>query len=57
MFSVGLKREIAESVQRILQTVDHDELPGGEVQFLLHIDGLGRIFVIMAHQIRMFLRN
>jgi len=39
MFSVRQKREIAEAVQKILRATDHPELPDGEIQFLLHVDG------------------
>ena len=39
MFSPELKKEIAEKVQAILQETRHAELPDGEVQFLLHVDG------------------
>ena len=39
MFSVRQKREIAEAVQRILRETQHPELPKGEIQFSLHVDG------------------
>jgi hypothetical protein len=39
MFSPQLKREIAMKVQAILQETAHDELPSGEVSFILHVDG------------------
>ena len=39
MFSVRQKREIAESVQRILRETNHPELPSGEIQFALHVVG------------------
>lgn len=39
MFSVRQKREIAEKVQSILRETGHPELPDGEIQFLLHVDG------------------
>ena len=39
MFSVQQKREIAEAVQQILRTTNHPELPEGEINFLLHVDG------------------
>lgn len=39
MFSSKLKAEIAEKVQAILQETGHDELPEGEIEFLLHVDG------------------
>jgi len=39
MFSVRQKREIAEKVQQILRETNHPELPDGEIQFLLHVNG------------------
>ena len=39
MFSVREKRDISEKVQKILRETNHPELPDGEVQFCLHIDG------------------
>lgn len=39
MFSVRQKREIAEAVQKILRDTNHPELPQGEIQFSLHVDG------------------
>ena len=39
MFNPELKKEISEKVQKILQDTKHPELPTGEVQFLLHVDG------------------
>lgn len=39
MFSVRQKREIAESVQRVLRATGHPELPDGEIQFHLHVVG------------------
>ena len=39
MFSVRQKREIADAVQKILRATDHPELPSGEVQFSLHVEG------------------
>jgi len=39
MFSVEQKREIADKVQQILRETGHPELPQGEIQFLLHVDG------------------
>ena len=39
MFSVRQKREIADAVQRILRATNHPELPTGEIQFHLHVDG------------------
>lgn len=39
MFSVNQKRQISEAVQKVLRETNHPELPTGEIQFLLHIDG------------------
>ena len=39
MFSVQQKREISEAVQKILRDTKHPELPEGEIQFELHVDG------------------
>ncbi len=40
MLSFEQKKEISEKVQKILQEVKDDELPAGEIQFILHVDGL-----------------
>lgn len=39
MFSVRQKREISNAVQNILRATNHPELPEGEIQFSLHVDG------------------
>ena len=39
MFSMRQKREISESIQKILRVTGHPELPEGEIQFSLHVDG------------------
>lgn len=39
MFSVRQKREIADAVQKILRDTQHPELPEGEIQFRLQVDG------------------
>ncbi len=39
MFSVKQKRKIAEEVQKILRETGHPELPAGEINFHLHVDG------------------
>lgn len=39
MFSRELKSEIAKKIQDILRETQHPELPKGEIQFLLHVDG------------------
>lgn len=39
MFSVRQKREIADAVQRVLRETNHPELPSGEINFSLHVEG------------------
>lgn len=39
MFSVAQKRDIAEKVQQLLRDTGHPELPEGEIQFRLVIQG------------------
>lgn len=39
MFSIRQKREIADAVQKILRATNHPELPAGEIQFHLHVEG------------------
>lgn len=39
MFSVRQKREIADAVQKLLRATNHPELPQGEIQFALHVQG------------------
>ena len=39
MFSVSQKQEIANKIQQALRETNHPELPKGEIQFLLHVDG------------------
>jgi hypothetical protein len=39
MFSVRQKREISDKVQAILRETNHPELPAGEINFSLHVDG------------------
>ena len=39
MFSVRQKREIADKIQKILRETNHPELPKGEINFILHVDG------------------
>lgn len=39
MFSINQKREISDTIQKILRATNHPELPEGEIQFLLHVDG------------------
>jgi hypothetical protein len=39
MFSVQQKREISEAVQQLLKKTGHPELPQGEIQFMLRVEG------------------
>lgn len=39
MFSVRQKRKIADQIQTLLRETDHPELPKGEIQFQLHVEG------------------
>lgn len=39
MLSNKTKQLISDKVQAILQEVSDDELPNGEIQFILHVDG------------------
>ena len=39
MFSVRQKRALSECVQKLLRATDHPELPKGEIQFRLLIEG------------------
>lgn len=39
MFSIRQKREISEAVQKILRDTNHPELPEGEIQFILRVEG------------------
>jgi hypothetical protein len=39
MFSTRQKRYIADAVQKILRSTEHPELPEGEIQFTLHVNG------------------
>lgn len=39
MFSVRQKREISDSVQKILRATNHPELPTGEIRFKLYVNG------------------
>lgn len=39
MFSVRQKREIADAVQQVLRATNHPELPTGEIQFHLRVEG------------------
>lgn len=41
MFSVDQKRRISEAVQVVLRETNHPELPAAEIQFWLHVDGVG----------------
>lgn len=39
MFSVKQKRDIADAVQKILRATNHPELPAGEIEFMLQVNG------------------
>jgi len=39
MFSVRQKREISDKVQEVLRSTGHRELPDGEIQFKLSVEG------------------
>ena len=39
MFSVRQKREISDKIQKVLRETNHPELPEGEIEFRIHVDG------------------
>lgn len=39
MFSVQQKRDISDAIQKVLRNTEHPELPKGEIQFALHVQG------------------
>jgi hypothetical protein len=39
MFSVRQKRDIAARIQAILRNTNHPELPDGEIEFYLRVEG------------------
>lgn len=39
MLSTKVKQYISKEVQRVLQSIHDDELPNGEIHFILHVDG------------------
>jgi len=39
MFSLKQKRKISDVIQKILKETNHPELPEGEINFRLHVDG------------------
>ena len=39
MFSIRQKREISDTVQKILKDTNHPELPKNEIYFWLHVNG------------------
>ena len=41
MISAELKNKISEYIQQLLVETNHPELPAGDIQFLLHVDGAG----------------
>ena len=42
MFSVAQKRKISEQIQKILRATNHPELPEGEIEFHLRVQGAER---------------
>ena len=41
MFSVEQKRSISRAVQTVIKSTNHPELPEGEINFSLHVEGAG----------------
>jgi hypothetical protein len=39
MFSTRQKREIADKIQKILRETNHPELPEGEIEFAIRVEG------------------
>ena len=39
MFSTDQKRWISNKIQEVLRSTNHPELPDGEIQFNLHVEG------------------
>ena len=39
VFSVEQKRSISDQIQKVLRDTGHPELPGGEIQFHIHVKG------------------
>jgi hypothetical protein len=39
MFSVRQKRDISDKIQKVLRETNHPELPEGEIQFMIHVNG------------------
>ncbi len=39
MLSQQVKKELSEKIQALLQEIQDDELPSGEINFILHVDG------------------
>lgn len=39
MFSVRQKRELSTAIQKLLRDTGHPELPAGEIEFRLHVNG------------------
>ena len=42
MLSQKTKTEIATKIQDILQSINDEELPKGEINFIIHIDGVSQ---------------
>ena len=39
MLSSKVKQELSQKIQELLQEVSDSELPNGEIDFILHVDG------------------
>lgn len=39
MFSITQKRELSDSIQALLRSTNHPELPGSEIEFTLRVKG------------------
>lgn len=39
MFSTAQKRDIADKIQKILRETNHPELPAGEIEFSIRVEG------------------
>lgn len=39
MLSPRIKQLVAKEIQELLQSIQDDELPTGEIHFILHVDG------------------
>lgn len=39
MLSTKVKEELSQKIQSLLQEIGDEELPDGEINFILHVDG------------------